>query len=248
MDPQTQASGNAPKSKFTSRIIILVVVILLGVAVYYASTSGMFSSLGVSGGSVLASVNGADITQSDVEERIAHAKTGLEAQGINFTDPATRDVLESQALEEIINETLVLNDAQAKGIAVTEEEVEAQYAQVRSRFDSDALFAEELSKNSFTEASLRENIRRELTLQKYVSGIASSTPLEVTQAEVVAFYESLKGQTENLPPLADVTAEIENQLRNQKLIAAVDSVVNTLRASAEIVMHTQTSTDAPAAP
>lgn len=247
MEPETQG-GSAPKSKFTSRIIILIVVIVLGGVIYYASTSGMLSSLGVSGGSVLASVNGAEITERDISDRIAHARTGLEAQGVNFEDTATRELLENQALEEMINEILVLSDAKLKGVTVSDEEVDAQFTQVRARFDSEDLFKAELSKNSFTEETLKENIRRELTLQKYVSSIASSTPLEVTQAEVATFYESLKGQTENLPPLADVALEIENQIRNQKLVAAVDSVVNTLRAAAEIVVHEKQTAETPATP
>ena len=242
MDPQTSAGApEAPsrKGRWLGIVITIIVLVLLAGAAYVFTKGG-------SGEDVLASVNGIAITQVDVDLRISHAKTGLEAQGLNLSDPETSSLLKSQALEEIINEMIVLTDAEAKGITVTEAEIDAQYAQIRGRFTTDEEFATELEKNSFTEATLRENVRRELVIQKYVTQIASASTLSITEGEVTAFYTQLQGQTEDLPPLTDLRGEIETQLKNQKLAAAVQTVVQELRSKATIEMKTEAGAEATA--
>lgn len=236
MDSQTPV-GAAPEGRkrggWMGLVIAVIVLLLLAGAAYVFMKSGKLSE-GVASGSVLASVNGASITESDVQERIAHAKTGLEAQGLNLSDSETSKLLRSQALEEIINEMIVLADAEAKGVTVTDTEVDAQYGQIRSRFETEEQFTEELNKNSFTAETLRDNVRRELIIQKYVAQIESASTLSVTDDEVNNFYSQLQGQSENLPPLAELKAEIEAQLKNQKLAAAVQQVVQDLRSKANV--------------
>lgn len=246
MDPQTNAApeGRKRRGGLTGLLIALVVVLLLAAAAYLFMGSDRLANR-LSDGSVLASVNGVEITEQHVNDRIAHARTGLEAQGLNLEDPATHDLLRSQALEELINETVVLADAEAKGIAATEAEVEEQYSQIRARFETEAAFQEELANNSFTTESLRENIRRELTIQKYVSGIADDAALTVTDEEIEAFYGQLSAQTEGLPPLAELRPEIETQLRNQKLAAAVQQIVEQLKAEADITVSEEAAPETP---
>jgi|GEM_PF-2223776 len=246
MDPQTQAQAPEVRRKRGGAlgIIIAVIVLLLLAGAAYLFMNSDKLSQGVDGGAVLASVGGVPITEADVNERIGHARTGLEAQGLNLEDPQTSELLRSQALEEIINERVVLADAESKGITVTDAEVDTQLADIRSRFETEEAFEAELSKNAFTQETLRENVRRELLIQKYVDQIAGASALTVTEAEITAFYDQLKGQNENLPPLEELRAEIETQLKNQKLAAIVQQVVTDLRGKADVQMNTETSPEA----
>lgn len=242
MDPQTETPQAGTKgAKPLTWVVGIIVLALMGAAAYVFLSSDRLSSL-TSGEAVLASVNGIDIKESDVTTRIGHARTGLEAQGLDLNDPQTRALLESQALDELINETVVLEDAERKGVSVTQEEVDTQFGEIRARFATEVEFDAELSKNDFTQETLRENIRRELTIQKYVAGIETSTTLTVTQAEIQAFYDELKGQTPNLPALVDLQVEIESQLKNQKLAQAVQQIVDGLRGEADITVHQEETT------
>ena len=245
MDSQTPtAAPEGRKSgKWMGIVVTLIVLLLLAGAAYVFMGSDKLTGNGLSG-SVLASVNGTEITESDVDERISHAKTGLEAQGLNLSDPATSELLRSQALEEIINEMIVLADAEAKGITVTDAEVDAQYGQIRGRFETEELFTEELNKNSFTAETLRENVRRELIIQKYVAQIEGASTITITEPEINDFYAQLQGQSENLPPLTDLRVEIETQLRNQKLASAVQQVVEDLRSKADVQLKEEVKTEA----
>ena len=249
MEPQSSANnapqGGRKRGGLIGLIVAVIVLLLLAGAAYLFMNSDKMAEVG-GGGSVLASVNGTPITEDDVTERISHAKTGLEAQGLNLEDPQTRDLLRSQALEEIINERVVLADAQAKGIVVSDAEVDTQLADIRSRFETEAQFTEELNKNQFTQETLRENVRRELLIQKYVTQISDASTLTVSEEEITAFYEQLKGQNESLPPLAELRAEIEVQLKNQKLAGVVQQIVEDLRSKADIQMNTDASTEVPA--
>lgn len=244
MEPQSSVN-NAPQVRrkrggLIGLIVAVIVLLLLAGAAYVFMNSDKMAGV-TGGGGVLASVNGTPITEDEVTERISHAKTGLEAQGLNLEDPQTRDLLRSQALEEIINERVVLADAQAKGVVVTDAEVDTQFNDIRSRFETEAQFTEELGKNQFTPETLRENVRRELLIQKYVAQISEASTLTVSEEEVTAFYDQLKGQNESLPPLTELRAEIEVQLKNQKLAGVVQQIVAELRSKADVQINAGTS-------
>lgn len=230
--PQTTVSPetHSKRGRWMGLVITIIVVLLLLGATYVFMKSDSFSQA-VPDGAVLASVNGIDITEGDVTARLEQMRTNLEAQGKNLEDP----VLRSQTLEEIVDETLVLADAKAKGVIVTGAEIDEQYGQIRARFETEDIFIEELKKDNLTEESLRENIQRGLIINKYIAQIPNIAALTGTEEEIVAFYEQLKGQqVENLPPLEELKGEIETQLKTQKIATAIQGIIAELRSKANI--------------
>jgi len=188
---------------------------------------------------VVATVNDVAITQQDIDDRIDRNRDALVAQGTNIDDPTVRAQIEEQIITQIINETLVLADAARLGLSVTAEEISAQYDTISGRFESAELFQAELEKNRFTEESLRKNVERELLTQKYIQQVTASQTVEVTEEEITALYDQLVAQSAEgaeIPELEDVQAQIEDQIRNQKLAQVVTDVIAGLKESAVIVI------------
>lgn len=214
---------------------IIIIIIVAAVAVVYLKPN-LLSQVGVGGGEVSATVDGIEISAQQVEDRIERNRAALEAQGNDLEDPETLAQLEAQIITQLVNEQLVLADANILGITVTDEEIEEQLATIRGRFETDEAFATELENNRFTEKSLRANVERELLIQKYVQQVADSQPIEISDEEIQTLYDQLAEQNEELPALEELAPQIEDQLRNQQLGQIVDSVVTDLRTEADIVI------------
>jgi len=238
--PQTTqeevSSEKVEKKKGRSlSIIIVIVLIILGAGAFF-----LLKSDGLNMGSteesvkVVATVNGIEVSQTEVDNRIGRNKTTLETQGNDLSNPETLALIESQIVTQLVNEVLVSKDADRLGITVTEDEVNTEYANIQARFETPELFQSELVNNFFTEETLRINIKRELVTQKYVEQISSQNPVEVTEEEIDAFYVQAKEQNAEIPPLEEVKDQVEAQIRNQKITTIVNGVVEGLRSNATI--------------
>jgi len=223
-------------------LIIAVILILLAGGAYFFFSSN--SNLGGKGDAkIVATVNGVIITEKDVNDRIERNRATLVAQGTNIDDTTVRATVAEQVVAQLVNEALVLEDAKKKGITVTSDEIDTEFANIKARFENDEAFQTELTKNFFTEETLRENIERELLTQKYVQQISDNADVQVTEDEIVALYDQAKEQNNDIPPLEDVYAEAEAQIKNQKVAALVSEAVTKLRADADIVITQSADTN-----
>ena len=227
-------NGKSSGGLFRNLLIIIVLLLLAGGAYFYFSSNAKTDGEGEN--QTVATVNGVAITQKDVDDRIERTRETLLTQGTDISDPTVRAGVVEQTITQIVNEMLVLEDAKRSGITVTGEEIDTEFANIKARFESEEAFKTELAKNYFTEETLRVNIERELITQKYVQKISADAQIEVTEDEITALYAQAKEQNADIPPLEDVRAEAENQIRNQKLAVLVSSAVEGLRADADIVI------------
>ncbi len=219
-------------------VIFVLALVAVGAFVYEKKGSGEISGAnGVT--TAMATVDGIEITKQQVDNRIERNRDALTAQGTDIDDPKTRAGLEKLTVEQLINETLVIADAERLGLSVTKKEISDQYDVIFNRFDSKETFQAELDKNRFTEESLRKNIERELLLQKYLQRVADADGelLSVTETEIKDLYDNLKAQNDSIPSLDEMRSQIEEQIRNQKLSQAASSAVNDLRTKANIVIN-----------
>lgn len=236
--PQSNESPRRSKGSTLTYAVAIIVLLLIGAAVYVFMYSDTLPSA-AGDRTVLASVNGADITQGDVEERLDQSRTGLEAQGINLEDPNVKEQLESQMLQDIINQKLVLEDASKRGLTVSDTEVEQELTQLKATLGDEKAFETFLEKNKFTEAVLKVRIREELLVQQYIAEIANNAPIEATPSEIETLYQQLKNENANLPTLNEVRSDIESQIKSQKLGATLRSVIEALRNAAQIEIKEQ---------
>ncbi|MDD5557833.1 MAG: peptidylprolyl isomerase [bacterium] len=137
---------------------------------------------------VAATVNGVPIKAADVDravEEIAGRYGGAlppEQMG------QMRAVLRPQALEALISEQLLVQEADREGIAADEQAVEAQLRDVAARFPGPGEFREVLAARGMAERDVRAEIDRalriELLLARKIGGAGS-----VSDEEVSAFHK-----------------------------------------------------------
>lgn len=130
-------------------------------------------------------VNGKKITKKELQKVLEQKTHGFTLRGQTFD----KKVLEKEAIDYLIVERLILEEAGKRNIVVAPEEIENEYARIVSLTGKAAL-EKELAATKTSQEELRDDIKVALLLQKLV---AASTP-PVTDEEVQAVYNSSRGK------------------------------------------------------
>ncbi len=213
--------------------IVLVVLVIAGVSFYGISKK----STGVAGGAkaeTVAKVNGVDITRSAYETQLAATITTLKGQGINTDDATTSDQIKTQVLEDVINNELVNQEIVKTGISVTPAEVETQYQALITQVGGIDSLKTQMSAANMTEAQVRENIAKQLTVQAYLLKNIDVSSITATEEEVKKFYDDNSKGQENVPEYKDVKDQISQQIILNKQQALINALLANLRSKATI--------------
>jgi peptidyl-prolyl cis-trans isomerase SurA len=180
---------------------------------------------------VWAVVDGREISRDDVERAYRRV--------VDPTQP------EGTADEVLISQEILQARAAAQGIAASDAEVDAAYAERTAGLTPEA-FQQQLSERGLTPDDLRAAVRRELSVQKLIERDVLST-IQIPDAEVTAFYNENRDVFNLEEPqyrLAQiiVTPERDPTLRNgmnddagtpQEASRKVDMLMEKLQSGAE---------------
>ena len=112
---------------------------------------------------IVAVVNADPVTNNEVQARLARATEQLAAQG----NPPPRELLLREVLERLILEKIQLQQATEGGIRVDDYAItQAELAVARQNSVSVAEMHQRLNADGITPAQFREDLRRQLTLQR----------------------------------------------------------------------------------
>ncbi len=95
--------------------------------------------------------------------------------------------VQKQARNELNIENRVLNSPEATGVIISEEEIQHAYQEIRSRYDDEAHFLAELSKNSLNETSLLAALSRQCKVNAILDRVGSRAP-EVSEVDIELYY------------------------------------------------------------
>ena len=79
--------------------------------------------------------------------------------------------LKESVLENLITEKLLLQKSKEVKIEIKDEQIEEQFTQLRGNFETDEAYNQYLEANSYTEESLKEMIKKDLTINEYFTKI-----------------------------------------------------------------------------
>lgn len=220
---------------------VVAVFILLGGLVYAMEKSGRLNT-GIFDGierarlanSTVATVNGNDISQYDLQismEQIAAAAT---AQGVDTNDADVKASIKEQAIEMLINTELLKQEAAARGISVTKVDVDARYEQLVTEVGGEEVLQERMNQFGVTDTILKRDIENELTIQKLLDLVFAETDIAASDEEVAEMYASAGGESAGLPALAEVKEQIEQQITATKEQEIVNDYVDSLRDKAVV--------------
>jgi len=138
---------------------------------------------------VVFKVNGAEIRNRQLHGAVETNRLRQQSEGIALDADGERALREA-VMEAAIADELLFQDAKAKGIAATPEEVERDLEQVRSTFESKETFERYLGEAGLTEAEVRSFAERRVIVEKHLKALAGAAT--VTEAEAKQFYEANK--------------------------------------------------------
>ena len=134
---------------------------------------------------VLARVNGETVTRTELEEYIRN----LEGQAGSPIPADQRDRIYRGVLDQLVGYKLLLQEAQARKVAVPDADVDARIAEVKKQFPSEDLFMQTLIDRKMTLDQIKADARRDMSIAKLID--AEIAPrIAVKPAQVDDFYKN----------------------------------------------------------
>ncbi|MGZ6241017.1 MAG: SurA N-terminal domain-containing protein [Candidatus Binataceae bacterium] len=164
-----------------------VVIALIGVFAFWGVSTGMFTRI-----KPVATVNGHQILTKDVDQQAQQLRRRLEQiYGPDAAAAMARYNVREQALDQLIDQQLVLDEANRLGLRISdaalEHMIEAQTAfQVDGRFDL-AIYQTALRSENMRPADFESDLRLEM-LQQLMQRMVTQT-VEVSDAEMHQIYD-----------------------------------------------------------
>jgi foldase protein PrsA len=198
--PESQQKADNKSIKINIKTaIIIVVIIALGVLGYFYK--GLF---------IAATVNGSPISRLAIIQKLE------KASGKNL-------------LDSLITEKLIQDEANAKKIVVSNDEINAEIKKVQDQITAQggtldaALSAQGMS---------MDDLKTRIILQKEVGELVADK-INVTDEEVAQY---IKDNKISIPEGQEAATndQVKNELRNQKLDTEAQTLINDLKAKAKI--------------
>jgi len=241
LNQQETANEQATQQKSESNVSVWkkpwlwVIIVLVAAALMFVLMGDKSALNGVlTNEQAVAMVNGEKVLQSEFDLRLNQVKNTFTQQGQELSEEDLAQA-KTEILENLINETLILQEAVKTGIQIADEQVEEVYNnQVLVQFDNEEALKTQLAEVGLTIEKLKKNILNQLTIQEYIVQNLVEGQTDVTDAEVRALYDQASTEVGDLPALEEVQTQIVSQLQQQKLGQAVQRIIENLRANSEI--------------
>jgi hypothetical protein len=188
---------------------------------------------------VVASVDGAPITQSDVETEY-RTEVFLEDARVPSMLPDAKTL--SQILERLIDQKMLMGEAAAEHTdsAASQQRAEQTLADLRNQFSGEEAFQVALRSLGLNEQDLLARIEEQERILRVVD--QRMRPLvSVAHNEIEAYYrttflpEWAKKSKESAPALADVEAQIQEILVQRKIDQQLEVWLKELRAAHHVL-------------
>jgi hypothetical protein len=241
-------AGAAVKSKSNKYTIITVIIVALALLVVVFQLekqdrigTNIFGSMiaSMEANAPIAVVNGTELQAEDLATGIQQLEQAAAAQGLDLADPTVRAEIETQAIEMLVNTTLLEQAAVANEVVVAEEAITARITELEESAGGKEALIARLAEFSIDEAQLYKDVSDELTIRALLEVIFADAQVVASEEEIVAVYEDAVAANDPgvVPPLEEVRAQIAAQLVQTKEQAALDTYLQELRADADIELN-----------
>jgi len=219
--------------KQTTKIIIIglgVVVLLAAGWFVFAKTAPTNKKtkdqdITLEGKNAVATVNGETVTS---EEVVAMQ---------NLFQEQDQEVSEKEALEQVINQKLIYQAVEENNYSVSTQEAETVIKeQLTTRGIGLEEYKQQITEQGTSYEKELEQVKKQLAVQNYLSDAVPESALEVSEEEGQEFYQTYQEQQspEEIDSYEKLEPQIIATLEQQKEQQAINSLVQSLRAEAEI--------------
>jgi len=177
---------------------------------------------------VVARVNGVAITEREVNDIVRAAITGRPQP------PSSDEIaqLSDVALTSLIDFELLQEAAKARGITVTDQEIDAEIAHNKAHFASTADYDKAMAASGLSREALRTDTRNTMAVNKLLETVVWKD-IKVSPESARAFYDQNKDQLGG-KSFEELRPAIEQSLLDDARVAAQRSYAADLRKNAKI--------------
>jgi peptidyl-prolyl cis-trans isomerase C len=100
-----------------------------------------------------------------------------------------KETIREQAVDSIVNRTLLLQAVEREGIKVSQEKIEANVDQIKNKFDSEEAFIEQLKGNGMTLKDVVEEVEKGVKLEALIEKQTANVK-KATDKDIEEFYNS----------------------------------------------------------
>jgi len=154
-------------------------------------------------------------------------------------DPSTKESTEqvkTQALDILVNQTLVLQQAKESEIKAEKSEIDKDYTEFVKQFDDEKAMKEMLESQNMDVETLKTQIAESIIFEKYKEKIAPVG--KITDEDIKAYYDKVAAESkeagQELPPLEEVREEIKGSIEQEQQQNQLAAHVEELKGKAEI--------------
>ncbi len=180
---------------------------MIRIAAYWRSLSwigviGLFAALagcsgcgqGRSGQDVMAKVNGYKVLRSEVDKSYNQQIAGSPQKPTQ----AEEEALRLNILAQIIGVQLHLQQAEKLGVVATDDEVDTKFNQMKAPYTQEE-FEKKLKEQGLTEADAKQEIRRNLTIEKLLNKEIASK-VTISDNDIQNYYNQHKAEFNLIEP------------------------------------------------
>lgn len=187
-------------------IVGAVVIVLIGLAIYYRSIF------------VVAMVNGQPIT------RLAYMH---ETESVYIPD--ARVTAGKQALNQLVTKTLLFQEASKRNIVITEKMVDDEVATTRKSLEKSSQKLEEaLSTQGDTLPAYRERIKIQKLIEKLVGDVV------ITDKEIADYMEKNKDSIPQTADINAIKNQVKETIKQQKYNEKLQALIQSLQQKAKV--------------
>lgn len=174
---------------------------------------------------VVAVINGQDVKGTTYN--LVYSQLKLHAS--QFNEEVDLEEIKTATLDSIIDRELLMQQAKQEEIEITDEIANDEFDMLKS--ESGESLTTLLAQYQLTEASFKEQLKFELTMNEYM---AKAIEVSVTDEELEDFYENAKEENDTIPEFDEIKDQLKQQLLQQKTQEALQAKIDEVKESAEI--------------
>lgn len=160
-------------------------------------------------------------------------ESSMATQGTDVSEEENAKTLKDQAINVIVGNKLILQDAAAKGHEADDAAVKERLEELKGQFESEEAMKEALKQSGFTLEDIENQLREQITYETYVAKELKTE--EITDEELKAAYEQFTSTSEEeAPPMEEMEPMIRQSLEQQKSQEAITKQIEELKKDAEI--------------
>jgi len=192
-------------SGFRTRTALVAAILFGGVLI-----SGLAGCHRSPSGDVVATVNGKEISRSELE------KNYQMSLGDNPQTPSSQeaDIRRLNLLHQMIQDEVLQQQAAKLNLTASDEDVNAKVTEMKANFTEDQ-FSAQLKQRNITLDDLKKEIRRGLTVTKLLNKEIESK-INITDAQISAFYNSHKSDFNLIEPQYHLAQIVVTTLPSQQ--------------------------------